>query len=61
MKKAIGVAFIVVGIISLVLPFTPGLLLIAIGLQLLGVNIILLDRIEKRLRDIRFRRRPKLS
>ena len=59
MRKAVGVGAILIGLVWLFLPFTPGLLLIVIGFELLGFDIILLDRIEKRLTVLRRFRRQK--
>jgi len=49
-KRLIGLFAILVGLIALVTPFTPGAVwFIFIGLQLLGIHFIFLDKIEKRL------------
>ncbi|MEK7663937.1 MAG: hypothetical protein AAB340_00600 [Patescibacteria group bacterium] len=47
-KRLIGVFAIIVGFTALVTPFTPGAAwLIFIGLQLLGLHFVFLDKIEK--------------
>ena len=49
-KRLLGLLSILVGLIALITPFTPGAVwFIAIGLQLLGIHFIFLDKIEKRL------------
>jgi len=40
-KKVIGVALIIVGLVALVTPFSPGSWLALIGLELLGFGILL--------------------
>lgn len=40
-KKAIGVALIVLGIIALITPLTPGAWLIFVGLELIGIRLVL--------------------
>ena len=40
-KKAIGVILMLIGLAALLTPFTPGSWLIFIGLELLGVRILL--------------------
>ncbi|MFH0804012.1 MAG: hypothetical protein V1896_00195 [Candidatus Zambryskibacteria bacterium] len=45
-KKAIGVVLVVVGLIALFSPLTPGSWLAIIGLELLGVRILFLDKFK---------------
>jgi len=46
-KKTIGVILIIVGLIALVTPFTPGSWLAIIGLQMLGFGFLLENRIVR--------------
>jgi uncharacterized protein YqgC (DUF456 family) len=41
LKRTLGVLCLVYGIIALVTPFTPGALLIFVGLELLGLTFLL--------------------
>ena len=62
LKKVLGVFAIILGFIALVTPLTPGAFwLLFTGLQLLGVNVLFLDKIEQRLNIIKnkFRRKKK--
>lgn len=45
--KITGVALIVLGVISLVTPFTPGSWLVFIGLELLGFDLIFWHKIKR--------------
>ncbi|MEK7635269.1 MAG: hypothetical protein AAB446_02465 [Patescibacteria group bacterium] len=45
-KKTIGVVFIMIGLISLLTPLTPGSWLAIIGLEFLGVRILFLDKFK---------------
>ena len=47
-KKIIGILLIVVGLLALVTPFTPGSWLAFIGLELVGIRILFLDKIKAR-------------
>ena len=49
-KKAVGVVLILVGLAALVTPLTPGSWLIFIGLELLGLRFLLLDKLKTRLK-----------
>ncbi|OGZ63012.1 MAG: hypothetical protein A2639_02940 [Candidatus Staskawiczbacteria bacterium RIFCSPHIGHO2_01_FULL_34_27] len=52
-KKILGILAIILGFIALITPFTPGAFwLLFIGLELIGVNILFLSKIEERLRYI---------
>lgn len=53
-KKIIGVIFIVYGLIALITPFTPGSLLIFVGLELLGVELLFWDKIKTWFKSKRF-------
>lgn len=48
LKKAIGILLILYGLVALVSPFTPGSWLVFIGLELLGIQILFLDRLRRR-------------
>ena len=45
-KKTSGVILVLVGLIALLTPFTPGSWLIFVGFELLGLRFLLLDRIK---------------
>jgi mannose-6-phosphate isomerase-like protein (cupin superfamily) len=45
-KKIIGVLLIIVGILALITPLTPGSWLIFVGLELFGVRILFWDKIK---------------
>ena len=45
-KKVIGVILILVGLAAFVTPFTPGSWLVFIGLELLGLRILLSDKLK---------------
>jgi len=46
-KKAIGVILILIGLATLLTPLTPGSWLLFIGFELLGVRILLSDKLLK--------------
>ena len=45
-KKMVGVILILVGLAALFTPLTPGSWLAIIGLELLGVRILFLDKLK---------------
>lgn len=45
-KKTIGILLIVIGLLALVTPFTPGSWLIFIGLEFIGIRIVFWDKIK---------------
>jgi hypothetical protein len=47
-KKIIGLLFILYGFIAFITPVTPGSWLLFIGLELLGIRLIFLERIKSR-------------
>jgi hypothetical protein len=47
-KKTIGILLIVIGLLALVTPFTPGSWLIFVGLELFGFRILFWDKIKSR-------------
>ena len=44
-RKIMGIVLIVLGILALITPLTPGSWLITIGLELLGLRILLADKL----------------
>ena len=49
-KKTIGVILIIIGLVALVTPFTPGSWLALIGLELLGFGFLLENRVVRAIR-----------
>ena len=47
-KKAVGIVLILVGLVALVTPLTPGSWLAIIGLELLGIRILFFDKFLKK-------------
>ena len=45
-KKTIGILLVIIGLLALVTPFTPGSWLIFIGLGFIGIRILFLDKIK---------------
>jgi len=45
-KKIIGILLIVIGLLALITPFTPGAWLIFVGLELFGFRILFWDKIK---------------
>jgi uncharacterized protein YqgC (DUF456 family) len=48
LKKTIGILLIIVGILALVTPFTPGAWLIFVGLEFMGIRVLFWDKIKAR-------------
>ena len=48
-KKFVGIFFVIFGFIGLVTPFTPWGFLFFIGLEMIGVRFLFIDKIKKRL------------
>jgi uncharacterized protein YqgC (DUF456 family) len=46
-KKTVGGIFVLVGAVALVAPIVPGFPLVFIGLELLGLRMLFLDRFRK--------------
>jgi uncharacterized protein YqgC (DUF456 family) len=46
-RKIAGIVLIVLGVLALVTPLTPGAWLIFIGLELIGVKLIAWDRLKR--------------
>ncbi len=51
LKKTIGVILIVLGLVALATPFTPGSWLALIGLQLVGLGFLLENRFGHALKN----------
>jgi len=45
-KKIIGILLIIIGLLALVTPFTPGSWLIFIGLEFFGFRVLFWDKIK---------------
>ena len=45
-KKIIGVIFIVLGVLALITPLTPGSWLIFVGLELIGIRLAFYKRLQ---------------
>jgi uncharacterized protein YqgC (DUF456 family) len=50
LKKTIGVILIIIGLVALLTPLTPGSWLALIGLQMLGFGFLLENRIVRAIR-----------
>lgn len=46
LKQIFGVIALIVGLLGLVFPVLPGWLLIFVGLELLGIHIVFVERIK---------------
>ena len=44
-KKVVGILFVIFGIVAFITPLTPGSWLCLIGLELLGIRLLFLDKI----------------
>ena len=49
-KKTVGVLLVIIGILSIITPFTPVGFLLVVGLELLGIRYLVWDKIKKWLR-----------
>ena len=49
-KKIIGIILIIIGFLALITPLTPGSWLIFIGLELLGIRLLFIQKIKSRLK-----------
>lgn len=47
LRKTVGVSMVVIGIISIITPFTPVGFLLVIGLEILGLRAFFWDKIKK--------------
>ena len=48
-KKVAGVILILWGIFALMTPFTPGSLLVFVGLELLGIRLLFVEKIKRKI------------
>ncbi len=49
LKKVVGWVFLLLGLVALVTPLTPGAaVLLAVGCELIGLRLVFLDRLLKR-------------
>jgi len=46
-KKVTGVTLILIGILALITPFTPGSWLVFVGLEVFGIRLLAWDRIKR--------------
>jgi len=46
-RKGLGVVFIILGLVALLTPFTPGSWLVLIGLELLGIRMLIERKLLK--------------
>lgn len=50
-KKIVGILLIIIGLVALVTPLTPGSWLFFVGLELLGFRLIFWDKLKKRFQN----------
>lgn len=48
LKKTVGWVFVFVGFVALVTPMTPGAFLLFVGLELLGLRFLFIERLKER-------------
>lgn len=46
-KKVIGIILIIIGLISIVTPFTPVGFLLVVGMEILGIRVFFWDSLKK--------------
>jgi len=46
-RKIIGVILVVIGLVSIITPLTPVGFLLLVGLEILGVRVLLWDKLKK--------------
>lgn len=46
LRKVIGIIFVVIGLLALITPLTPGAWLALVGFELLGIKILFLDKFK---------------
>ncbi len=46
LRKALGFILVIYGFLALITPFTPGGLLLFVGLEILGIRFIFADKIK---------------
>lgn len=47
LRKTIGWSLVVVGFVAVIMPVIPGVPLVFVGAQLLGLNFILTDKVKR--------------
>lgn len=47
LRITIGVLLVIVGISGIFIPILPGWLIIFVGIELIGIQIVLLDRVKE--------------
>lgn len=52
LKKAAGIILVIIGLAAFITPLTPGSWLVIIGLELLGVRMLLSDKLKFWKREI---------
>lgn len=45
-RRVLGILFIIIGIFGIFFPILPGWLLIFVGLEIIGINLVFFDRIK---------------
>jgi hypothetical protein len=45
-KKILGVFLIIIGLLALITPFTPGSWLVFVGLELIGIRVLFWEKIK---------------
>jgi len=51
LRKTLGIIFIVLGFLALITPFTPGSWLLLVGLEILGLRMLLEKKLSSFLSD----------
>ncbi len=51
LKKSLGIIFIVLGFLALITPFSPGSWLILVGLEILGLRLLLERKLSSVLKE----------
>lgn len=47
LKQVLGIIALIVGILGLLFPILPGWLLIFVGLELLGIHVVFIERLKE--------------
>lgn len=47
LKQILGVVALIVGVLGLLFPIMPGWLLIFVGLELLGIHVVFIERLKE--------------
>jgi hypothetical protein len=45
-RKTVGVVFVVIGLLSVITPFTPVGFLLLVGLEILGIRLVFWDKVK---------------